>query len=534
VGRRLGLSLLALVTGVALLVSAAFAGPHGDTRRGGTLRVMFGAEPDSVDPALAVGNVGSWTLLYATCAKLFNTLPDPDTGRRRVAPEVVRSFGVSNDGRTYTFELKRTFRFHNRMPVTAQSFADAFNRNANPKLNSLVRRRGFLQEIVGANAAMRGRARTISGVQVLGRYRLRVRLRRRAGDFVPRLTMPSFCPILPGTASDTAEMDRQPGSGPYYIADRVPNRRIVLERNPYYGGSRTANPDRIVWTIEPNAAARLRATERDENDFVGVFAVQDDVVRNLKDRYGLNRPGGQFLRLPSLANYFFVFNPDRPAFKGLGQAPLRKAINYALDRKALIKAHGYLETRRSDRLLPAPLSASQRVYPLDGPDLVTARRWLERAKLRPQKLTLYTANFPFNIASAGVFRSNLLPLGIEVEVKAFDYQTLLEKLRLRAQGEPFDVAWLNWGAFYPDPASAFLALLRGTRYEARINAVNRVNGHARAKSWADLETDLMRNDPPVAAYADVTARLLVSRSLGCLGSLRGYGHELDLAAACKK
>ena len=153
--------------------------------------------------------------------------------------------------------------------------------------------------------------------------------------------MPSFCPILPGTSSDPAGMDRPPGSGPYYIADRVPNRRIVLERNPYYGGSRTANPDRIVWTIEPNPAARLRATERDENDFAGVFTVQDDVVRNLVDRYGLNRPGGQFLRLPSLTNYLFVFNPDRPAFRGLGQAPLRKAINYALDRQALIKAHGH-------------------------------------------------------------------------------------------------------------------------------------------------------------------------------------------------
>ena len=167
---------------------------------------------------------------------------------------------------------------------------------------------------------------------------------------------------------------------------------------------------------------------------MGVFAVQDDVVRNLEDRYGLNRPGGQFLRLPSLTNYFFVFNPDRPAFKGLGQAPLRKAINYALDRKALIQAHGHLETRHSDRLLPAPLSASRRVYPLDGPDLVTARRWLERAKLRPRKLTLYTANFPFSIASARVFSSNLLPLGIEVDVKAFDYITLLEKLRRRTKG----------------------------------------------------------------------------------------------------
>ena len=236
---------------------------------------MWGGEPDYVDPALATGTIGSWTLLRATCAKLFNTLPDPDTGRTRVAPEVVRSYRRSpTDGRTYTFELKRTFRFHNRAPVTARSFADAFNRNASPKHElSCVSAAASCGRSLGADAVMAGKATSISGVQVLGRYRLRVRLKRRAGDFLARLTMPSFCPILPRTPIDPAGMDNPPGSGPYYIADRVPNRRIVLERNPYYGGGRTANPDRIVWTIEPDRGERLRATEQDENDFMGVFDV---------------------------------------------------------------------------------------------------------------------------------------------------------------------------------------------------------------------------------------------------------------------
>ena len=53
-------------------------------------------------------------------------------------PEVVDRTTVSGDGRTYTFDLKRTFRFHTGAPVTAQSFADAFNRVANP---SSARRR---------------------------------------------------------------------------------------------------------------------------------------------------------------------------------------------------------------------------------------------------------------------------------------------------------------------------------------------------------------------------------------------------------
>ena len=102
-GRRLGVTLLALGTGVALIVAAAFAARTATQARGGTLRIMFGAEPE-LDPALATGIIGSWMLLRATCATLFTT--DPETGRTRIVPEVVRRYKVSGDGRwTYTFEL---------------------------------------------------------------------------------------------------------------------------------------------------------------------------------------------------------------------------------------------------------------------------------------------------------------------------------------------------------------------------------------------------------------------------------------------
>ena len=175
----------------------------------------------------------------------------------------------------------------------------------------------------------RGRSRA----QVLGPYRLRIRLERRAGDFLARLTMPFFCPIPPGTPISPAGIDDPPGSGPYHIADRVRERRMVLKRNPYYGGDRKANLDSIIWTIETDFAERIRATERNENDFTPVFAYPDAVVKDLVERYGLNRRGGRFFRLPTLSNFMFAFNTRSPAFKGARTAPLRKAINYALDRR---------------------------------------------------------------------------------------------------------------------------------------------------------------------------------------------------------
>jgi oligopeptide transport system substrate-binding protein len=529
--RRVSLWLLAFGLGVALLLPAASASPHSESKRGGILRLMWGQEPDSLDPALANGDVGSWALLSATCARLFTGFNDPDSGKPRVVPEVVRSSTRSNGGRTYTFELKRTFRFHTGDRVTARSFADAFHRNANPLMHSPATL--YMRDIVGFDAVIQGQAEEVSGVQALGLYRLRIHLKRRAGDFVARLTMPYFCPILPGTPPE--RIDDPPGSGRYWLADRVPGRQIVLERNPFYRGGRTAYPDRILWTIEPDRSARLRATEQGENDFMLLFGIPNAVVRELVDEYGLNRPGGQVFRpiRRSMSTYplfklAFRFNPHRPAFKGAGQAPLRKAINYIIDRPALARAR-YLAARRSDRLLPAVLSESRRLYPLVGTDPVAARKWLARAGRRPPALTLYTTNFSFAVEAAQVFAFNLRQLGIRVDVREFDFQALGEKLNTR--GEPWDVAEAGWSAGYPDPAGVFLPLLRGTRYEARAHAINRVvNDTARAKAWADLEADLMSNDPPVAAYADWTPLFFVSRSFGCWRP----GQWVDFAAICKK
>jgi ABC-type oligopeptide transport system substrate-binding subunit len=522
VRRRGGLWLLVVGACGALLLTPAFAGPSSESRRGGTLRLLWGQAPDPIDPALADGNVGSWLLLSATCANLFSTVHDPATGKARVVGEVVRTFTRSNGGRTYTFELKRTFRFHTGARVTAQSFVDAFDRNV------LMRSRAtlYMQEIVGADAAIQGKTRTISGMQALGPYRLRIRLKRHTGDFVARLTMPYFCPISPGTPP--TRIDKPPGSGPYYVAEHITNRRIVLKRNHHYRGGRPANPDRIEWIVESDRAARLRATERGEADFMLLFNVPDAVVRDLVDEYGLDRPGDRVFRSTVLWNFGFEFNPDSPAFKGAGHVALRKAINYAIDRPALARAHGHLEVRRSDRLLPAALGGSRRLYPLGGADPVTARRLLSRAGRRPQTLTLYTSNFPFSVASAQVFVFNLRQLGIEVDVKEFEFRTAGDKLN--TPGEPWDVAAsAGLSADYPDPAGVLVPLLRGTRYEPRVNAANRVLGDAaRAKAWADLEADLMRSDPPVAAYAEWRPLYFVSRNFGC------WGPVVDLGAVCKK
>ena len=70
----------------------------------------------------------------------------------------------------------------------------------------------YMHEIIGAERVMQGRARSISGVNC-SPYRLRIRLTKPVGDFVGRLTMPFFCPILPRTPVNPAESTTRPGQG---------------------------------------------------------------------------------------------------------------------------------------------------------------------------------------------------------------------------------------------------------------------------------------------------------------------------------
>ena len=132
-----------------------------------------------------------------------------------------------------------------------------------------------------------------------------------------------------------------------------------------------------------------------------------------------------------------------------------------------------------------------------------------------------------------MFVSNLRQLNIEVKPKYFELELLIKKVNKRgsrgtSHGSPRGAPPIPTR---PGPSSR---LLRGTKmYEARVNAANRLTGAAaRAKAWAKLEADLMRNDPPVAVYADFTPLALVSRrNFGCWS---GADANLDLAAVCKK
>ena len=536
------LILVALVVGSSVAGAAGLSNPA--SKRGGTLRIGRPRDIDSVDPALAY-LTDSWMIEFATCAKLYNYPDEPASQGEIVVPEVATGFPhVSKDGKTQTIELKHTYRFHTGARVTAANFVAALNRDANPAMQSPATQ--YLHEIVGADAVMDGRAQTVSGVQALGPYTLQVRTTRPLPDLAARLTMPLFCPIAANTPLH--EIDNPLGSGPYYVASRVPGRQVVLERNPFYRGPRPANVDQAVWTINTGAEACRVAVEQDALDYCGGLGIPSSDYAEIAAKYGINKENGQFFFYSTTNTDFFAFNHDRPAFRGPGQIPLKQAINWAIDRPALERAAGYLSGKRIDQILPPGLARDESIYPLGGVSyrsLARARALLARAKYKPTRLVLYAPTFDPDPARAQIFQFNLRRLGIDVQIQYFPPDAYFEKIGTR--GEPFDVALFFSPGDYVDPDEYFAPLTGGIiqktgnlnvayfdrpRYNRAIARIDSLSGEERLSAFADLDVEMTRNDPPYAMFLNGARRDFISRSFGCFVPHPVY--YLDVAAACKK
>lgn len=86
----------------------------------------------------------------------------------------------------------------------------------------------------------------LAGVEVLDRYRYRIRVKGKYPQFLYWLTMPFFAPMpweadrfhaQPGMAERNLTLDWWPiGTGPYMLTENNPNARMVLTRNPNFRG----------------------------------------------------------------------------------------------------------------------------------------------------------------------------------------------------------------------------------------------------------------------------------------------------------
>lgn len=523
-------------------VQTALVSPGVQT--GGVLRVA--AYPiDSLDPAVAY-TLGSWMVGYATCAGLFNYPDSPAPAGSRLEPEVAAALPVrSADGKSYTFTIRPGFRFSppSNAPVTAQTFRFSIERALSPGIPAGPAR-NFAGDIVGVQAYEAGKAKHISGISVRGDT-LTVRLTRASPDILSRLALPLFCAVPPGTPVEAKGVNKVSSAGPYYVASYTPGQGAVLKRNPNYGGSRPHALDEIDYSVGIGAAQSAKEVEAGTIDFAVVDGLPAGQLASLASRYGTGSPaaragGQQFYVHALLGAENLYLNTSRPLF---ANADLRKAVNYALDRRAIAEAYGSFVQPTDQYLQPGiPGFRDAHIFPLTL-DLAQARRL---ARGHGGHAVLYTGATPAFRKVAQLIQAELAPIGISVEIKALPHDEVFNRAGIR--GEPFDMALNAWFPVYPDPSNILNYLFDGRTikaagnsnfsyfddpvYNRRLAAAAQLTGPRRYLAYQALEVDLSRNAAPAAPLWNWAEQEFFSARVGC--QIYQPIYQIDLAALCLK
>ena len=118
---------------------------------------------------------------------------------------------------------------------------------------------------------------------------------------------------------------------------------------------------------------------------------------------------------------------------------MRKAVNQAVDRPALVRVRGFLAGHRDDQILPPGLAGYKdiKVYPIKGSDYAKAKQLTSQAG-GCKDVTVYTANSSIGQNLAQVFKYNLGQIGCNVNVKLL--QGFQIYIATGTKGEPFDAA----------------------------------------------------------------------------------------------
>jgi YVTN family beta-propeller protein len=532
-----------LVAGGLVWVTARPNAPE-PAAPGGTARIAFASDPGSLDPAQGYATE-PWMVSYATGAKLLNYPDEAGPSGLRLVPEVAESLPRrSLDGRTYTFKIRKGFRFSppSNKAVTAQTFKYSIERALNPRMHGPGPL--FLRDVVGADDYASGRAGHIAGITAQGNT-LTFRLAQPSGDFTSRIATPFFAAVPRDTPIDPQAVRYVPSAGPYYVTFRS-RKTIVLRPNPNYRGPRPHRLREIRIAIGVGQHRALTAVEAGAADYAAP-SVSDSDASRLAHRYGPASESARAGRQRYFVNRrlgldYLTMNTSRELFSSVR---MRRAVNYAIDRRALARAgaSGGEDATPTDQYLPPgmPGFGDARIYPL-RPGVDKARRLAGPGR---RTAVLYAPDGAADQRHARIVKANLKAIGIDVQIKILSHAVLFQ--RLGRKGEPYDLALSRWYADYADPITflGFFDPRRGPAnpnqstndsyfddpgYTRRLAAAERLPPPKRYVAYGRLESDLARNGAPWAAIGNPVAQDLFSARIGCQLFHPLYG--VDLTALC--
>jgi YVTN family beta-propeller protein len=427
----------------------------GADHHGGTLRIVGGGSPASLDPALE-DELTPLQLLGLTndgLVTLDHTGGAPGT---QLIPDLALSLPLPADGgRTYTFRLRPRIRYSTGGTVTAKNVRSSFERLF--ELRSAGR--SLYDKIRGARGCLSSTTCNLSRGIIVNAAEDAVTFHLTAADpdFLYKLTEP-YADVLPGSAARHAGRSPLPATGPYMIAAFEPGRELRLVRNPRFrewsaAAQPAGYPDSITWRFGLSPTATVRLVERGKADLMqsvpGLSARQWAVLRT--------RFPSRLRTNPAMGTDFYFLNTRAKPFD---QLRTRRAFNFALDRSRIVAlAGGPTVAQPTCQVLPPQMPGYERYCPYtraarrgNAPDLERARRLVDASGTKGVPVKVWDTPGPGGRDPGGQYLVRVLDrIGYRGSLHLLPDAAFLrytDDSRHHAQ-----VISGGWGADYPSPSA---------------------------------------------------------------------------------
>lgn len=400
----------------------------------------------------------SSTTTDASSHQLYDRLLDFDPDSGRIIPSVASSWLVSDDGLTYTFQLRKDVEFH-----TTRYFTPSRNFNADDVIFSIDRWRLTSHPYHYVSGGRYpyfeslGLAQNIASVKRLNGYRVEIKLTRRDSSFLANLAT-DFSVMLSQEYGEALlqqglpnRIDQYPiGTGPFKFENYRKDHYIRYQRHQTYWGEQN-NAERLIYDITPKSSLRLAKLMTGECDATAFPAQTElEIIRSRDDLLLAEKPG--------LNVGFWAFNTQRPPFDN---PDVRRALAAAIDKNTLLEAVYFDSATRAKTLLPAASWAFQNDADDTAYNPVLARKLLENAGVEPGfTMTIWAmpierAYNPNAAKMAELIQRYLREVGVIATIVSYDWATF----RRHLQEGLHDSVLIGWSADNGDPDNFYRPLL---------------------------------------------------------------------------
>lgn len=522
----------AALTSVLLLTLSACDGGENNVSTGNRSGILhFGnhSEPQGLDPHSVTG-VPEHHILQA----LFEGLVTKNPYSLDIEPAVAERWSVSNNGRLYTFHLRKNARWSNGDAVTAEDFRWAWWRALQAPLgNQYVfmffpiknAERYFKQEISDFSKV---------GIQVIDKHTLNVELKNPTPYFLQLLDHYSMSPIHRATIEKFGKADESytrwtrpgnlVGNGPFILKEWRLNKHLTVRRNPLYWGNDSVKLNGINFYPTENLSTEERMFR------AGQLHRTEDIPIDRIKYYQEKHP--ELLHIaPYMATYFYRINTTKP---NLADKRVRQALAQSIDRRTLIDAILSGIFTPAYAVTPPNLLGYQPpqtfAYDPESAQALLAQAGYPNGDNFPEIELQYNSHEQHRkiaIAIQQMWKDNL---NITVRLQNKDWKVYLDD---ETTGN-YDISRASWIGDYLDPNS-FLDIWTSdsginrtgwssSEYDKKVlrDAPTATNKSQRFKHFYDAEKILFDNMPIIPVYTYASKHLLHPSVKGMPANLMDY------------